>query len=118
MATVPLNLFRNLTIQLSSYQAPGQAIYTSPNSRASIILNAQAANITNNFQTVTLAVSSKSNSTRSFLISGFSIPPYDTANLILGKIVLVEGDRLIGWSGSNNTIDLFVSILETINTEV
>lgn len=117
MANVPLNLFKNLTVQLSAYQAPGQALYTSPNSRASIVLNAQAANVTNDFQTVTLAVSSKINSTRSFLLSGFSIPPYDTANLILGKIVLVEGDRLVGWCGRDNTVDLFVSILETINTE-
>lgn len=116
MANIPLNLFRNITLTLGTF-VPNTALYTAPTERATIILNAQAANTTTTFQTVTLAVSSKSNSTRAFLISGFTIPPNDTANLILGKIVLVEGDRLLGWSSSSNSVDLFISILETINTE-
>jgi len=117
MANVPLNLFKNLTLTLSSYQSDSEAvIYTSPLQRASIILNAQAANKTTTYQTVTLALSSSLNNTSAFLLSGFTIPPYDTANLILGKIVLIENDRLISWSGNNNSIDLVVSILETINT--
>jgi hypothetical protein len=117
MANVPLNLFRNLALPLSATYDPTPVIYTSPTTRASIILNAQAANITDNFQTVTMAVSSKANSARVFLLSGFAIPPNDTANLILGKIVLVDGDRLIGWCSNDNSIHLVVSILETINTE-
>jgi len=117
MANVPLNLFRNLTLTLSSYQNDDYAIiYSSPIQRASIILNAQAANKTNNYQTVTLALSSKANQTSAYLLSGFTIPPYDTANLVLGKIVLVENDKLLCWSGNNNSVDLVVSILETINT--
>jgi hypothetical protein len=116
MANIPLNLFRNITQTLGIY-TPNVIIYTAPTSRATIILNAQAANTTASFQTVTLAISSKSNNTQAYLLSGFSIPPNDTANLILGKIVLIEGDRLLAWAGSNNSVDLFISILETINTE-
>lgn len=117
MANVPLNLFRNLTLTLSAYRSDNEAvIYTSPLQRASIILNAQAANKTNAYQTVTFALSSQTNNTSAFLLSGFTILPYDTANIILGKIVLTENDRLISWSGNDNSIDLVVSILETINT--
>lgn len=116
MASIPLNLFKNITLTLDTY-VPNVALYTAPASRATIVLNAQAANITQNFQTVTLAVSSKANNSQAYLLSGFVIPPNDTASLILGKIVLIEGDRLLGWTSSANSVDLFISILETINTE-
>lgn len=116
MANIPLNLFRNITTTLGVF-VPNTVLYTAPVSRATIVLNAQAANTTANFQTVTLAISSKTNGTQAYLLSGFTMPPNDTANLILGKIVLIEGDKLLGWASSNNSVDLFISILETINTE-
>lgn len=117
MANVPLNLFKNLTLSLSAYSSNDEAVlYISPPQRATILLNVQAANISSSFQTVSLALSSKVNSTQAFVVSGFSIPPFDTASLTLGKIVLVEDDRLIGWSSDNKKVDLVISLLETINT--
>lgn len=116
MATVPLNFFRNLVLPLST-QGVSSNIYTSPSQRASILLTAQTTNITQNYQTVTASISSNTFSSLTFLVSGFQIPPYDSANIILGKIVLTEGDRLIVYCSEDNSVHLTLSILETINTE-
>lgn len=115
MATVPLNLFKNVTVPLSTYD-PTVALYTAPFSRAAIVLATQVANITHESQTVTVQLSSAAFNTTTFLISGFSIPPYDAANIAMGKIVLTEGDKLLVWSGQNQSIHATISILETINT--
>lgn len=116
MATVPLNFFRNLVLPLSA-EGVAPNIYTSPTQRASILLTAQTTNITPNYQTVTASISSKTFSSLTYLVSGFQIPPYDSANIILGKIVLTEGDRLIVYCSQSNAVHLTLSILETINTE-
>jgi len=117
MANIPLNLFKNLTLSLSTYSNNEEAvIYTSPVQRASILLNVQATNISSEYQTISLALSSKNNSTQAFIVSGFNIPPFDTASLTLGKVVLVEEDKLLCWSNDNKKVDLIISLLETINT--
>ena len=115
MATVPLNLFRSLLTPLSTTGLV-PSLYTAPTQRAAIILTAQTTNITNSYQTVTASISSATASTQTFLVSGFAIPPNDAANIILGKIVLTEGDKLIASCSQNNSVHLTLSILETINT--
>ncbi len=115
MATVPLNLFRNLTVPLST-QSVAPLYYQAPYQRAAIILTTQIANITNQNQTVTAALSSATYNSTTYLISGFTIPAYDAANIAMGKIVLTEGDKLILYSSTNNGLHATLSILETINT--
>lgn len=114
MATVPLNLFKNVTTPLSSIGSG--VIYTAPVQRASIILATQIANITDQYQTVTALLSSVAFSTTTFLISGYTIPAYDAANIAMGKIILTEGDRLILYCSKDNSLHATLSILETINT--
>ena len=115
MATVPLNLFKNVTLPLSTYD-PSISTYTAPFSRAAIILATQIANITHENQTVTVQLSSAAFGTTTFLISGFTVPAYDAANIAMVKIVLTEGDKLLVWSGANKSMHATLSILETINT--
>lgn len=115
MATVPLNLFKSLVTPLSTIGLV-PILYTAPSQRAAIILTAQTTNITNSYQTVTASISSAAFSTVTFLVSGFAIPPNDAANIILGKIVLTDGDKLTVYCSQNNSVHLTLSILETINT--
>ena len=115
MATVPLNLFRSLVTPLSTIGLV-PSLYTAPSQRASILLTAQTTNITDSYQTVTASISSATYSSLTFLVSGFAITPYDAANIILGKIVLTEGDKLIVYCSQNDSVHLTLSILETINT--
>ena len=116
MATVPLNLFKNLTIPLST-QDVTPAVYQAPYQRAAIILTTQIANITDQYQTVTAIVSSAALQTSVFLISGFTIPAYDAANIAMGKIVLTEGDKLVLYANKLNALHATLAVLETINTE-
>lgn len=114
MATVPLNLFKNVTMPLSTIGSG--VVYTAPVQRASIILATQIANITDKYQTVTAILSSAGYGTTTFLISGYTIPAYDAANIAMGKIILTEGDQLILHCSNNNSVHATLAILETINT--
>lgn len=116
MATVkiPLNKFQRITVPLSA--TPTQ-FYTAPLSRASIILIALGTNVTNASQTVTLSLSTDAANSRHDILKNATIGSYDAANLLIGKVVLVEGDKFIASCSNNNAINLTLSILETINTD-
>lgn len=116
MATVkiPLNRFQRITVPLSA--TPAQ-FYTSPVSRASIILIALGTNVTSTPQTVTLTLSTNAPNSQYDILKNATIGSYDAANLLIGKVVLVEGDKLIASCSNNNAINLTLSILETINTD-
>lgn len=94
-------------------------IYTAPVGYDSIILLAQAANISNvQTNTVTLILETvKTGSTvRTEVIKNFPIGPNDSVSLLQGKLVLQTGDSLIVQAGNDdNQLKFIASVLETLN---
>jgi len=117
MAKIPLNFFRRVGYALS---ATPQKIYETPFDRASILLTVLATNVTTNIQTITISIStSNPENGKSYIdiIKNFEIGSYDSANLAIGKLTLVEGDSLYASCSSLTAINLNLSILEAVNTQ-
>lgn len=92
-------------------------IYTAPVGYTGVVLLAQAANIGNNTQTVSfshkrtragVAVTTE-------ILKDFPISASDTANLLVGKLVLESGDVLVLSATSSTDIKFLGSVLETLN---
>ena len=118
MATVPLNIFVRASAALTTTYTQ---VYSAPTDTAGIMLTILASNVTNNVQTVTVGVSGNGGAFTSTLpyfdiVKNFEIPPYDTANLAIGKIVLNNYDGLYAYCSGLSTVSMTVSILETLNT--
>ena len=104
-----LNVFKTIT-QVAPTSPVG--IYTASTGYAGVILLAQAANVGNDPQTVSL--SHKRDSVTTEIVKTLPIEPSDTANLLPGKLVCEAGD-IIQLSASNATdIKFLGSILETL----
>ena len=104
-----LNVFKTIT-QVAPTSPVG--IYTASTGYAGVVLLAQAANVGNNPQTVSL--SHKRDSVTTEIVKTLPIEPSDTANLLSGKLVCEAGD-ILQLSASNATdIKFLGSILETL----
>lgn len=116
MAKIPLNYFRRVGYALS---AEPFLVYETPFDRASILLTVLAANVTENIETVTISLStnnSENGDHKTDIIRDFPIGANDTANLTIGKLVIVEGDQVYAHCSSLTAINLNLSILEAVNT--
>jgi hypothetical protein len=116
MAKIPLNYFRRVGYTLSTTT---QEIYEVPFDRASILLTVLVTNITPNIHTVTVSVSSSdpgNGDPYMDIIKDFEIGGNDSANIAIGKMVIVEGDKIFAYSNSLSAINLNLSILEAVNT--
>lgn len=125
---VPLNRFRRAASPLRTANVL-QPIYTVPFDRAAILLASLATNLSAVDQTVTIAVSS----TKAAIVSGFVTPGpdgftylvnrakiggFDSANLTIGKVVLVDGDQVYAsCSVGLSSVHLTLSILEAVNSD-
>lgn len=117
MAKIPLNFFRRVGRALS---ATPFSVYETPFDRASILLTVLATNITPNIETVTVSISSskpENGDTYLDIIKDFEIGGKDAANITIGKVTLVEGDKLYASCSTDNAINLNLSILEAVNTQ-
>lgn len=111
--SIPINHFTRVSKTLNTSPT---AIYVSPEKRAAILLGAIGSNLTSQTQSITIGVSSTSVSNSYYdIIKNFQIPKYDAANLTVGKMVLSTGDVLVAYSGNTNSVNLTLSILETVN---
>jgi hypothetical protein len=112
MAEVPLNVFKTVTERLTTSNVD---LYTAPAGVTTIVLMAQITNITESPQTVD-AWTFNAESERSIeLVSNFDIPPYDAASIIVGRLVIPTGDRVILRTSANSSVTATFSILETSN---
>ena len=109
-----LNVFKTVTNVVSTDPV---GIYTAPVGYTGVLLLAQAANIGENSQDITvlhkrtkagIAVTTE-------LFNNFPIPANDSANLLAGKLVMEQGDSLIVKGSTNTDMKLIVSVLETLN---
>lgn len=104
-----LNVFKTIT-QVAPTSPVG--IYTASTGYSGVVLLAQAANVGNDPQTVSL--SHKRDGVTTEIVKTLPIEASDTANLLPGKLVCEAGD-IIQLSASNATdIKFLVSILETL----
>jgi hypothetical protein len=117
MAQVPLNYFVR---QSSTLNTTLTRVYSAPFDTAAIMLTILAANTTSSPQTVTVGVSGLGGQNVSTLpyfnvVKDLVIPPNDTTNIAIGKIVLNEYDAMYANCNNSNSVDLTLSILETLN---
>ena len=113
MARTQFNVFKRLQTTLGITDAD---LYKTPAGKAGIILTAQAANIGSATKSVTMSISA-SDGIVTELGQSIAIPAYDSRSLILCKIVMTEGDTLLGREdSSSNEVKLTIALLETVNS--
>jgi hypothetical protein len=111
MATaLPLNTFRTKAFELTTSE---QTIYTTPANLTTIVLGAQASNITTDPVTITFTL--VKNGTNFVMLKDFVIPPNDAAEVTTGKLVIEEGSSVRAVVSTNSAVNLVLSILETSN---
>lgn len=110
MAVTSLNAFLNNTAILSTADT---ILYTTPTAKSTVVLNCQVANINTTSVANTTFYVAKSGNANTELVSNFSIPPNDAANILTGKLVLMAGDSLVGSASSNNDLKVVISFLES-----
>jgi hypothetical protein len=115
MAQIPLNKFVRKIFTLPTYTTNIEPFYICPSQRATIVLTIQGANKSNNVSTLTVGVSNVETKTLYYLVSGFPIPVKDSANVALGKVLIVAGDSLVAFSDTTNAVDASFSLLEAFN---
>jgi len=115
MATkIPLNFFKRISKAVTTTDQP---IYVCPDERAGIIISAYATNTTNTVQTVNVKLSTDGVfSSQYTIVSALPILPNDAVNLTINKIVLAEQDVFIVSAQNDNSVNVTLSILESINT--
>jgi hypothetical protein len=110
MATLPLNSFKTLAIELTTAT---QNIYQTPEDITTIVLGAQATNIGSD--PVTVRFTLVKNATNFVMLKDFEIPVNDAAEMTTGKLVIESGSSVTASAGNNNSVNLVLSILETSN---
>tara|TARA_B110000503_G_C6911998_1_gene315054 strand:+ start:137 stop:478 length:342 start_codon:yes stop_codon:yes gene_type:complete len=91
-------------------------IYTAPTGYNSVVLCAQASNLSNNSQDVSLA---HRRTVVGIAVTTFSaykkpVASHDISELTTGKVVLVPGDTFVLSASVNDNIHVILSVLETL----
>jgi hypothetical protein len=107
---LPLNTFKTRAFELTTSE---QTVYTTPTGLTTIVLGAQASNISNTAATITFTL--VKNATDFIMLKEFTIPPNDAAEVTTGKLVIEEGASVKAVVSANNSVNLVLSILETSN---
>ena len=110
MATLPLNTFKTKAVELTTATA---TIYLTPSDITTIVLGAQASNLTN--VPVSVRFTLVKNATNFIMLKDFEIPANDAAEVTTGKLVIESGASVTASAGANNSINVVLSILETSN---
>lgn len=91
-------------------------IYTAPAGYNAVVLCAQASNLSDNSQDVSLAHRRTVVGVAVTTYSAYRKPiaSHDTIELTTGKVVLIPGDAFLLSASSNNQINVILSVLETL----
>ena len=109
-STLPLNSFKTKAFELTTST---QTIYTTPEFITTIVLGAQATNISNT--PVTVKFTLIKNDTTFVMLKDFEIPVNDACEVTTGKLVIEAGASVTASAGADNSVNLVLSILETSN---
>lgn len=109
-----LNVFKTVTNVVSTNPV---GIYTAPVGYTGVILLAQAANIGETSQDISVSHQRTRSGVAATteLFNQFPIPGNDSANLLTGKLVMEQGDVLIVKGSTDTNLKFIVSVLETLN---
>jgi hypothetical protein len=110
MAQLALNRFQTVTLDLTTVN---QTAYTSPTGYTAIVLYAHITNIATSSTTFTMSHVRSSTSTE--ISKDVNVPPNDAYVPMDGKLVLETNDSIKISAGSNSSLKLIMSILETAN---
>lgn len=134
MALIPLNTFKTKTTVLTTNT--NAFVYTAPVGVTSIVLMANCANVdvyntstaTQGYHAVTFGhyrnlpvlPDAQGNGGQpanvvTEMVSGYFIPPNDSANLIPGKMIIETLDSVVAYADAEGVLKLTLSILETAN---
>jgi hypothetical protein len=105
-----INIFKSVTENLT---VAGDEVYQAPPGFTGIVLMAQVTNVTATPEIVSMSV--LTGSAETFLAYEFVVPGNDSAGLLTGKLVLEPGQRVFFSGGSDNTLQLVMSVLESQN---
>lgn len=107
---LPLNTFKTRALELTTTE---QTIYTTPQGLTTIVLGAQASNVTESPVTVTFTL--RKNNEDFIMLKNFTIPPNDAAEVTTGKLVIEQDASVKAVVSANESVNLVLSILETSN---
>jgi hypothetical protein len=109
-STLPLNSFKTKVFELTTAT---QLIYLTPDAITTIVLGAQATNISD--VPVTVKFTLIKNDTSFVMLKDFEIPVNDACEVTTGKLVIETGASVTASAGADNSVNLVLSILETSN---
>jgi hypothetical protein len=112
MAVLPLNTFKTVTKQLTT---TAQTLYICPTGVTVIILLAQVANV-DPLNTRKVTFKHVRARTETELLANSPIPIEDAKTMLTGRLVLEEGDRLVGQADADTGLKITLSLVETANT--
>jgi hypothetical protein len=110
VANAAINVFQTITDTVGLTTV---GIYTAPVPYTSVILLAQVTNIGSGTETVTFGFSR--NSVVTPIVQDLPIQSNDTANLVVGKLVVETGDTLTMVGSTSTDLKFILSLLETSN---
>jgi hypothetical protein len=114
MATQQLNTFKTVTANLTTADT---MFYTTPTRKSAIFLAVNASNITEaNLATVNFYHGNASN-VKTAIVKNFKIPAGDAMSIISAgsKLVLESGQKIFASASANNSVQLVMSVLESVN---
>ena len=113
MALIPLNTFKTKTVVLSTNT--NAAVYTAPVGVTSIVPVSYAHHRNLPVLPDAQGNGGQAGNVTTELVSGYVIPPNDSANMLSGKMIIESLDSIWAYSDSENVLKLTLSILETAN---
>jgi len=105
-----INTFKTVTANLTTST---ETIYTAPAGITAIILMAQITNVTTTPTATTFA--HRRNALDTELIKDFLVADNDAISATVGKLILEEGDAVIGSAAANSRLKITLSVLESKN---
>jgi hypothetical protein len=126
MAQLPLNTFKTKTAVLTTNTTA--KVYTAPIGTTAIILMAQVANLSSttgyvsfsHFRNRPILADAQGNGaqpakTTSTLVVNYAVPAFDAGSPLSGKMIIESLDSIQAYAGSENTLQIVLSVLETAN---
>jgi hypothetical protein len=113
MAAQQLNTFKTVTADLTTADT---IFYTTPIRKSAIFLAVNAANLTNATVNVSFYHGSLAN-VKTAIVKDFKIPSGDSMSIISAgsKLVLETGQKIFAAASANNSVQLVMSVLESVN---
>lgn len=90
-------------------------IYAAPNAAAgnrSVVLSIMLANITSSVATATVSIRNSGGTTIATLLQSASLPGNTSLDVVVNKLVLLNGDTIFVQAGTANAYSVSISALE------